>query len=91
MIEISRFNQLFMEVVKRKSFCIKFMDFVKKILLSLNSMVTIGMHSLIFFPIKMPNIHLASMMTRKNSFYHERNLRLRLSIFTVFTGQRLQC
>ena len=48
MIEISKFSLHFVEVVKRKWVHIKSMDFEKKIIQSLNSMVIIGMHTLIF-------------------------------------------
>ena len=63
-IEILQFNLHFMEVVKRKLVPIKSMVSVKNSTLSLSFMVIIGMHTPIFFLMRMLNTLLESMMTK---------------------------
>ena len=64
MIEILKFNLHFMEVVKRKLVPIKSMVSVKNSTLSLNFMEINGMHTLIFFLMRMLSTLLESMMTK---------------------------
>ena len=75
MIVTSKFSLHFMEVVKRKSVITKLMAFVKNSTQSLNSMVIIGMHTLIFFPMKMPIIHLEGMMTKIKLIFTVKEIR----------------
>ena len=64
MIEILKFNLHFIEVVNRKLVPIKSMVSVKSSIPCLNFMVIIGMHTPIFFLMRMLNTLLESMMTK---------------------------